>query len=586
MSKKTPSSESPAAASALRASRAKAGPKADPNTGMSVKPDAGLGPTATSALAALATARLNPPPSALPTAPPEPLRLGSLAGLDATTVGHLLSTAADLTLVLDSAGVIVDLAFGNASLAQELGTGWIGQKWSATVGEESLPKVAALMADPLLGAMRWRHINHMLPGGGTISIGYATHPVAAQDGAPYRLFAFGRDQRSITALQQRLVEAQSAGERDCVRFRQAELRYRQLFQQAGEAVLVVDAGSSKVLEANPAAAAMMGLPADKLVGQVFPMGLSPRSTKAVASLMAKVRRTGAADPVSAELGGALTADPVAGDAPMRGAIGHGGHGGHGGLAGRSGQSSQSVHPGPAVRTAVRLSAALFHQDQSPLLLVRLTRVGGAGRHEAAAGESDMLLQLAQGLPDGLVVTDLDGRVLAANAEFVSLCQMAGVDPMRGQSLDRWLGRTGVDLGVLVSNLRQRSAVKLFATTLRGEYGLSTDVEISAVMVAQADPPLLGFTVRDVGRRLAQEPQAQQILPRSVNQLTELVGRVPMKDIVGETTDLIEKRCIEVALELTRDNRASAAEILGLSRQSLYVKLRRFGLGDLGPGIDK
>ena len=84
----------------------------------------------------------------------------------------------------------------------------------------------------------------------------------------------------------------------------------------------------------------------------------------------------------------------------------------------------------------------------------------------------------------------------------------------------------------------------------------------------------------------EEAAAAHTLPRSVNQLTELVGRVPMKDIVGETTDLIEKRCIEAALELTRDNRASAAEILGLSRQSLYVKLRRYGLGDLGPGVEK
>ena len=31
---------------------------------------------------------------------------------------------------------------------------------------------------------------------------------------------------------------------------------------------------------------------------------------------------------------------------------------------------------------------------------------------------------------------------------------------------------------------------------------------------------------------------------------------------------------------------AAAEMLGLSRQSLYVKLRRYGLGDLGPGVDK
>ena len=32
-----------------------------------------------------------------------------------------------------------------------------------------------------------------------------------------------------------------------------------------------------------------------------------------------------------------------------------------------------------------------------------------------------------------------------------------------------------------------------------------------------------------------------------------------------------------ALTLTQNNRASAAEMLGLSRQSLYVKLRRFGM---------
>ena len=70
------------------------------------------------------------------------------------------------------------------------------------------------------------------------------------------------------------------------------------------------------------------------------------------------------------------------------------------------------------------------------------------------------------------------------------------------------------------------------------------------------------------------------MPRSVEQLTELVGRVSLKELVVETTDMIEKLCIEAALELTQDNRAAAAEMLGLSRQSLYVKLRRYGLGDL------
>jgi DNA-binding protein Fis len=36
-------------------------------------------------------------------------------------------------------------------------------------------------------------------------------------------------------------------------------------------------------------------------------------------------------------------------------------------------------------------------------------------------------------------------------------------------------------------------------------------------------------------------------------------------------------CIETAVELTRNNRVAAAEMLGLSRQSLYVKLRKYGL---------
>jgi transcriptional regulator PpsR len=465
----------------------------------------------------------------------------TLSDLGPEAISALLCTAADVTLVLDDTGTILDMAFGDEALASELGDGWVGQRWIDTVTEDSHPKIRALLAPPVPGAMRWRQINQSTPEGGTMALSFASHGLPAGSTNPARWFAFGRDQRVTMALQQRLVEAQLSVERDYARFRQAELRYRQLFQMAGEAVLVIDAASGRVLEANPAAATMMNTAADKMVGQVFPLGLTPRSTKVVTGLLAAARRTGRADPVSAELAEG--------------------------------------------RNAVQVSATLLHQDQSHLLLVRLSRVDT--QHAQAHGaESAMLLQLAQGAPDGLVVTDLDGLVQAANTEFVNLCQMAGEEQMRGLSLERWLGRTEVDLGVLVSNLRQRGAVKLFATTLRGEFGASTEVEISAVTVTRSDPMLLGFTVRDVGRRLPPDASAAQAMPRSVNQLTELVGRVPMKDIVGETTDLIEKRCIEAALELTRDNRASAAEILGLSRQSLYVKLRRYGLGDLGPGIDK
>jgi transcriptional regulator PpsR len=123
-------------------------------------------------------------------------------------------------------------------------------------------------------------------------------------------------------------------------------------------------------------------------------------------------------------------------------------------------------------------------------------------------------------------------------------------------------------------------VRLFATTLRGEYGATADVEISAVTVMNGTGPCFGFAIRDIGTRVAMSGRTAGRAPRSVEQLTELIGQVPLKDLVREATDVIERLCIEAALELTGDNRASAAEMLGLSRQSLYVKLRRYGLGDL------
>jgi transcriptional regulator PpsR len=194
-----------------------------------------------------------------------------------------------------------------------------------------------------------------------------------------------------------------------------------------------------------------------------------------------------------------------------------------------------------------------------------------------------LLKLAEYAPDGLVVTDRDARIESANAAFAEMAQLTGEDIARGEALERWLGRPGIDLNILIANLRQNESIRMFATILRGEYGATTDVEVSAVPLQDDNAPGFGFAIRDVGRRLSPNARSDRELPRSADQLTELIGRVPLKDLVRETTDVIERLCIEAALNLTGDNRASAAEMLGVSRQSLYVKLRRFGLADATDG---
>jgi DNA-binding NtrC family response regulator len=71
--------------------------------------------------------------------------------------------------------------------------------------------------------------------------------------------------------------------------------------------------------------------------------------------------------------------------------------------------------------------------------------------------------------------------------------------------------------------------------------------------------------------------ASPVTDEGVRSVMELVGSATLKDIVAETTNVVEKMCIETAVELTMNNRVAAAEMLGLSRQSLYVKLRKYGL---------
>jgi transcriptional regulator PpsR len=146
----------------------------------------------------------------------------------------------------------------------------------------------------------------------------------------------------------------------------------------------------------------------------------------------------------------------------------------------------------------------------------------------------------------------------------------------GQSLDRWLIRGAVDWGVLNTSLKQQKPVRNFATEVRTLSGMTLPVEISGIYLAKPEPLYVMF-VRDLNRRAQSSALASEPLPNPFADLSQLVGRRPIKDIVGDTVDTIERMCIEAALEMTHNNRASAAEMLGLSRQSLYVKLRRFGI---------
>ncbi len=461
----------------------------------------------------------------------------ALGSLSIESAADIVAASTDITLSLDSDGTVRDAVFQGDSLAAQLGSPekWIGKRWVDLVTIESKPKIAAILRDCDSESLpRWRQVNH--PTGDTsVPVLYRATRASKSE----RIVAFGRDLRDMSALQQRLMDAQQSLERDYSRLRSAETRYRLLFQHAADGVAIVDGTTQKIIEANPAAEQIFVGTVKRLVGRNFTEIFESANAKLLADMLAGVRASGRSDETVLHLDGGRT---------------------------------------------VRIGIAVFRQEGATLLLVRLTAAGGAPnvlgvKSAAAGGEEAALARLADQSPDAFVSCDSTGRVLSANAAFLEMAQLTSPDQAYAGTLDQWVGRDGIDFNVLMANLRQRANVRLFATSLRGELGAQTDVEISAASAVAGGKPIFSFAIRSVAGRVRSDPKRSRELPHSVEQLTELVGRVSLKELVRETTDMIERLCIEAALELTRDNRASAAEMLGLSRQSLYVKLRRYGLGD-------
>jgi transcriptional regulator PpsR len=464
-----------------------------------------------------------------------------LSEVDAEAASRLVTASADVALILSpgNPAIIRDIAFGSDEVANEIGTKWIGEPWVDVVSPDSRQKVVELLADAASeNTPRRRHINHHSPGSTEdLPILYS----ATRIGPKGRIVAVGRSLRPIAALQQRLLDTQQSMDREYARLQQAETRHRLLFQVSAEAVLIADATTRKIVEANPAASALLDQPEAALIGRGLVESFDAAGRRALDTLLASVRATGRTDEARAK-------------------------------AARGGAE-------------FLVSAALFREDRSSYFLIRLTPRKAAGAAAPATLRSSRVLEIVAASPDAFLVTSVDGRVEYSNRAFLDMVQLAAEEQVRGESVERWLGRPGVDFNLLTAHLREHASIRLFATTLRGEYGAVTDVEICAVSIPDGDMRCLGFTMRNVGQRVTAERRAHRDRPRSVEQLTELVGRVPLKELVRESSDMIEKLCIEAALELTGDNRASAAEILGLSRQSLYAKLRRYNLGDLGPSDD-
>ncbi|MEO0465005.1 MAG: transcriptional regulator PpsR [Pseudomonadota bacterium] len=444
-----------------------------------------------------------------------------LQDLSPETLAELIGAAADIALVVED-GIVKDVALANRDLVSHgYSEAWVGKPWIETVTVESRPKIEALLKrEP--NAPLWRQVNHQSQSTLDVPVEYRAVPLSGDD----RIIALGRDLSHISILQQKLVNAHQELERDYSRLRSAEGRYRILFHTSAEPILIVNAEDWTIEEANTSAGYIADQHAADLVGKPISELFDNTAIGRLNTLIASAATQGS-----------------------------------------STQSELKLTSGKLVG----LSASAFSESNRRRVILRLNDVQDEDRRQ---NEPQSLASLLDHLPDGLVIADANQRILQVNQTFSHSAQLASAQDARGAPLTSFLGRSSTDVNVLYASLKKNGFVRNFATIARDRFGSEEKVEVSAVPAPTKDGLVFAFSVRGVSRRLTQTPGLNEQLPNSTTDFTELVGRVPLKEIVSESTLLIERLCIETALKISDNNRASAAEMLGLSRQGLYSKLKR------------
>ncbi len=427
----------------------------------------------------------------------------------------------DVTLMLDLDGVIQDVTLSNA-VSDETVDDWRGRPWVDTVGDSVSGKVKRMLADAReSGVSAFRQVNQRFPSGLEVPMEYTTVRLGGKAG----MIAIGRNLHAVAELQSRLVAAQQAMEQEYWKLREVETRYRLLFDASNEAVLLLKADTLRIVEANPAAIRALGLAR----GRDLLPEMAADEREPFQAMLQRVRQSGRAPGVL-------------------------------------------LHLGPD-RTGWLVRASLMTSEPGQMFMVQLAPASGV-QPPAREFEQTALDEFVDRLPDAFVVIDRDGVIRRTNRAFLDLAQVGGEGAVVGEPLGRWLSRPGADLSVLLANLHRHGSVRLFATSIQGELGVDTAVEISAVGNSLSRPNHIALLLRDVGRRLSVTEEATS-LQSALNAIIEQSGKTSLHSLVRDTVGLVERHYIAAALDLTEGNRTAAAEVLGMSRQGFYKKLAQY-----------
>lgn len=450
-------------------------------------------------------------------------------------LADVLGSASDIALAVNLDGEIIAALNNDPASPLAACKRWVGRSVQSVLTQESIAKFDAMVSTASTDAdmPRGLELNHRIGHTTSYPVRYSTHRIG--DGA---ILMLGRDLQQIAETQQRLVQAQVALEKGYAERREYSARYRMLLLASNEAFVIVSSNDGRILDINEPAAFLLGGTTEQLKGALLTKQLNSPSPEMFGQNLLNISH--------------IDGENV--------------------IALQSKRTNRNF----------TLSPSAFRVSGEQMVICRLDLDPPANQPNDRL--SAHLTALFRDGSDGVVITDPKGIIENANEAFVEMIDYVQRRDVQGKSLAEFLVRGQIDLSAIIDTVLQTGHAPIFPAKLKNALGGVTSVEIAATHLRNSAKPVIGMTFRDMARAEAvrlQNPDAPDTAPS--DSAIDLVGQAPLKDIVSATSDVVEKMCIEAALEMTNNNRVATAEILGLSRQSLYVKLRKLGLVDAHSG---
>ena len=442
----------------------------------------------------------------------------------------IISAVSDLALVISEFGQVTGVMCSPDFVGKPIFSKLKGAALKDYLNVESIPKFEArleqFLADP--NGVLPVELNHCaFDGYPELPVRYSFH----KTGTNGSILLLGSDLRSTAEMQQQLVAAQIALENDYEAQREHDIRLRVLMESSDVPTVFISVATGNIAACNAAAELLLDKQREELIDASFASEFEAKGRRDVVGRMVAAATEQTDSPVVAK--------------SIKG------------------------------NRRLTLTPTLFRGASGQMLLCKIKLAGG----QATSPDQlqSHLSDLYQNGVDSIVFVSSVGHVLSSNEAFLKLANVTHSQSIRGRPMVEFFTRGSVDLNVMMENARRNGSMRLYATKIVNEHGVERAVEISTTQLKAGGDPIFAMIIRDSRRVETVRSPTKSITDVDMHSVIELIGGQSLKDIVAKTTDVVEKMCIETAVEMTSNNRVAAAEMLGLSRQSLYVKLRKYGL---------